>query len=135
MRGILMQIYYKHQINMLRGKGATYSDISTKLGLSENTIKSHCRRNNIGTFCEVCAECGENLLHIPKKKRKRFCSDNCRMAWWAKNPEARTHRAVYNFVCNQCQKPFTAYGNDKRKYCSMGCSVAARGKSSTNESI
>ena len=128
-----MQSYHKHQINMLRGKGSTYSDIAEKLGLSENTIKSHCRRNNIGTSFEVCAECRMKLIHLPQKKRKRFCSDNCRMAWWAKNPEARTRKAVYDFVCNQCKKPFTAYGNNKRKYCSMGCSVAARGNGNTKE--
>jgi tRNA(Ile)-lysidine synthase TilS/MesJ len=123
-----MEIYHKHQINMLRGKGATYADIATKLGLSENTIKSHCRRNNISTSFEVCAECGVQLVHLSHKKRKRFCSDNCRMAWWAKNPEARTRKAEYSFVCNQCQKPFTAYGNNKRKYCTTACAVAARGK-------
>ena len=122
-----MQTYQKHQISVLRGKGATYASIAVELGLSENTVKSHCRRHGIVTGTEVCPECGQRLVHLPKKKPKRFCSDKCRLAWWAKHPEAQNRKAVYKFICPRCEKAFTAYGNAKRKYCSGAC---ARGVSS-----
>jgi endogenous inhibitor of DNA gyrase (YacG/DUF329 family) len=119
--------YQKHRIAMMRGKGATYATIAAEIGVSESTIQSHCRRNGITNTYEKCPECGKRLEHIQKKKPKRFCSDKCRMAWWAKNPDAINRQAVYNFICSQCKEPFSAYGNAKRKYCSQACAVAARG--------
>jgi endogenous inhibitor of DNA gyrase (YacG/DUF329 family) len=106
---------------MMRGRGATYATIAAELGVPESTVKSHCRRQGITTAFETCPECGKRLEQLPKRKPKRFCNDKCRMAWWAKNPEARNRHAVYNFVCPQCGEPFTAYGNAKRKYCSVVC--------------
>ena len=38
----------KQRIEYLRGKGDSYAAIAADLGISENTIKSYCRRNNIG---------------------------------------------------------------------------------------
>jgi endogenous inhibitor of DNA gyrase (YacG/DUF329 family) len=113
---------------MMRGKGATYAAIAAEIGVSENTVKSHCRRKGIATTYETCPECGKRLIQPLKRKKKRFCSDICRMAWWSKNPEARNKNndAIYHFICLQCKKPFTAYGNAKRKYCSRKCSMLAR---------
>ena len=123
-----MNAFQKHRIVIMRGSGATYAVIAAELDLSESTVKSHCRRQGISTVYEFCPECGVGLAHLPKKKPKRFCSDKCRMAWWAKNPEAVNRQAVYNHICLLCRKPFTAYGNAKRKYCSLICAVAARGE-------
>ena len=33
------------------------------------------------------------------------------------------HKAVYTYECACCGKPFTAYGNSHRKYCSHECYV------------
>ena len=124
-----MNILQKQQIIELRGKGTTYSNIAAELGISENTVKSYCRRNGIGhekDKVEVCSECGLSLIHLPSKRQKRFCSEKCRLTWWAKHPEALNRRAVYDFVCCKCGSNFTAYGNAKRKYCSRKCSDEAR---------
>lgn len=59
---------------------------------------------------------------------EKFCSDNCRTAWWNAHPEKVNRRAVYHFTCAHCGKPFTAYGNAKRKYCSHACYIADRYK-------
>lgn len=124
-----MNISQKNKINELRGKGETYAAIAIEIGVSGNTVKSFCRRNGVGVIKEnfdVCPECGMSLMHLPHKRQKRFCSDNCRMAWWAKHPEALNKKAVYCFVCPNCGKEFTAYGNSKRKYCSRACTSKAR---------
>jgi len=124
-----MNINQKMKIGEMRGQGMTYSAIAIELGLSENTVKSYCRRNNLGSVKapnNVCPECGVSLIHLPHKRQKRFCSDKCRLAWWAKHPEALNRKAVYHFVCPICKNDFTAYGNAKRKYCSRSCCAAAR---------
>ena len=124
----------KQRIEFLRAKGESYAAIADDLGISENTIKSYCRRNNIGvaikqeqsTPTATCANCGCPLTHTPGAKHKRFCSVGCRMAWWKANPEAVDRKALYHFVCPTCGRSFEAYGNANRKYCSRTCFGAAR---------
>lgn len=124
----------KQRIEYLRGKGESYAAIANALGISQNTIKSYCRRNNIGvaimpeplTTTDICANCGRPLNHTQGTKHKRFCSDTCRMDWWKSHPEAVNRKAVYQFVCPTCGTEFEAYGNAHRKYCSRTCFGAAR---------
>ena len=124
----------KQRIEFLRGKGESYAAIADNLGISENTVKSHCRRYNIGVAIQQeqsvatnnCANCGCSLRYTPGAKQKRFCSDNCRMAWWNAHPEAVNRKAVYSFICPTCRESFETYGNANRKYCSRACFGVAR---------
>lgn len=125
----------KQQIEILRGKGKSYAAIAETLGISKNTVKSYCHRNNLNSAFAadpiqpmdgVCVNCGEPLTYTPGSKKKRFCSDKCRLDWWAAHPEAMKRKAVYHFVCPVCGTAFTAYGNAKRKYCSRACASSAR---------
>ncbi len=59
---------------------------------------------------------------------KDTLSDKCRTVWWNSHPEAVNRKAVYSFTCAHCGKPFTAYGNAGRKYCSHACYIADRYK-------
>jgi endogenous inhibitor of DNA gyrase (YacG/DUF329 family) len=119
----------KERIEYLRGKNDSYAAIAADLGMSENTVKSYCRRNNIGIAIKdeqpvttsTCANCGCPLRHTRGSKQKRFCSDQCRMAWWKAHPEAVNRRAVYHFVCPICGTEFESYGNARRRYCSRTC--------------
>jgi hypothetical protein len=88
----------------LRGKGESYTAIAAAIGASENTVKSYCRRNGLGSDAvaqrkravdKACGYCGEPLHHTPGAKKKRFCSDWYRMKWWAKHPEAVQKKAIY----------------------------------------
>ena len=125
-----MTIIQKKQVAYLREKGESYAVIASAIGTSENTVKSYCRRNGLGSEAvaqrkqatnEVCGYCGEPLHHTPGAKKKRFCSDRCRMRWWAKHPEIIQKKAIYHFTCKTCSKPFESYGNAYRKYCSRAC--------------
>ena len=129
----------KQQIAVLRGKGESFTAISVALDISINTVKSYCRRNNLVPGYPVtvipppstvpsntCPHCGCSLLHIPGKKKKRFCSDTCRMAWWKAHPEVVNRKAIYHFSCPACGIAFESYGNAHRKYCSRACLAAAR---------
>ena len=119
----------KQQVARLRGMGKSYAAIADLLGITENTIKSYCRRNRVGigepkaqrVAEDTCANYGCPLEHRPGAKRKRFCSDTCRMAWWKSHPEAVNRKAIYHFVCPVCGVEFESYGNAHRKYCSRAC--------------
>jgi endogenous inhibitor of DNA gyrase (YacG/DUF329 family) len=120
----------KEEIIRMRGEGHSYSMIAATLGISENTVKSFCRRNRLGGVAgthadkregRFCRQCGKVLTASPQSKTKRFCSDKCRMAWWKAHPEAVARKAVYKLVCEHCGEAFESYGNKKRKYCSRAC--------------
>ena len=121
-------------IEKLRNKGAGYKAIAQKLGLSVNTVKSHCRRNGLtgkqsGTDAiEVlfCKKCGKKLTQSVGAKQKSFCSDECRLSWWKEHPEKVKRKAYYELTCAYCQKAFHSYGNKNRKYCSHECYIADR---------
>ena len=125
----------KRKIALLRSKSKSYAHISSALGISENTIKSYCRRNKLGAdFIKtlqkpgesICENCSNPITSALRAKRKRFCSDKCRMLWWKANPECINQMAIYNFTCARCGTGFSSYGNKGRKYCSHACYVAAR---------
>lgn len=121
-------------IGKLRNKGVGYKAIAQKLGLSVNTVKSHCRRNGLtgkrsGTdTIEVlfCKKCGKKLTQTEGAKQKSFCSDECRLSWWKEHPEKVKRKAYYELTCAYCQKAFHSYGNKNRKYCSHECYIADR---------
>ena len=120
-----MTVSQKQKILAMRENGGKYSVIAAEFGLSENTVKSICRRNTLVASAnpdtDFCLQCGKPLVCIPKKKQKKFCSDKCRMAWWNVHPEAMSRKAVYKFVCVQCGADFESYGDADRKFCSRAC--------------
>ena len=135
MEELTMTGIQKQRIEYLRGKGESYAAIAADLSISTNTVKSYCRRNNLGVGYvaelptetdDTCENCGKPLHHTPGSKRKRFCSDKCRLRWWKAHPESMNQKAVYNFTCPNCDIAFSAYGNKGRKYCSHDCYVADR---------
>ncbi len=127
----------KSEIVRMRKSGTSYSKISQITGISKNTIKSFCRRNNVlvdadsdndgkeGLYCKYCKKM---LKKISGRKIPKFCSKECRTKWWNSHPEAVNRKAVYTFTCAGCKRIFTAYGNKGRKYCSHGCYINARFK-------
>lgn len=131
-----MTMKQKQQIAILRGRSDSYNKIAAALGIPVNTVQSYCRRNGLGAcyatpkpeadMADVCPNCGRLLIHTPGSKRKRFCSDKCRSAWWKTHPEALNRKAIYHFICPKCGKAFESYGNDHRKYCSKTCLADAR---------
>ena len=125
----------KYLIERLRASGQGYKAVAKAVGLPKETVKSFCRRNSVfGNHTQAvekekkgfCPQCGKAVERKEKTKPRRFCSAACRQAWWNAHPERVGRKAVYTFVCEKCGKPFTAYGNDNRKYCSHVCYIKAR---------
>ncbi len=96
-----MTIFQKEQVRRMRREGFGYSKIAAYLGISENTIKSFCKRNNLGGLmavskpeqqgikkevCASCKNCGKSIEQRLGVKQRKFCSDECRMLWWRNHP-------------------------------------------------
>ncbi|MBT9173174.1 MAG: hypothetical protein DDT21_01564 [Syntrophomonadaceae bacterium] len=125
-----MTYQQKEKIRLMRGEGFSYAKIAAALSISENTVESFCRRNNLGgvsmgiakqCYGALCRQCKTLLTHTVGAKQKRFCSSRCRLAWWNTHPEALRRKAIYTFICAHCGATFESYGNKKRKYCSRAC--------------
>ena len=139
-----MNIQQRTEITSLRSQGFGYTKIAQALGLSKNTVKSYCKRNNLsGVALEnsdvpilspsFCLECGKEIMQASGRKEKKFCSDECRHRWWNAHPEKINRKAVYSYTCAGCGKPFTAYGNSHRKYCCHACYIADRFKGDSGD--
>lgn len=123
------------QVQKLRAEGYGYGKIAEKLGIGINTIKTYCRRHAIGGVAvkpkeddgqKFCLCCGIPVKQTAGRKEKKFCSDKCRNSWWNSNLDRVNRKANYEFVCPNCRKTFTAYGNKNRKYCSHACYIEDR---------
>ena len=128
----------KAEIRKLRSSGHGYATIADALGLTKNQVSAFCRRNNlsgnIGTTgagqpdSNCCQNCGKPLTQLPGRKKVKFCSEACRRAWWNSHLDRVNRKAIYEYTCAGCGRPFSAYGNSRRKYCSHECYIRARFK-------
>lgn len=128
----------KNQILRLRADGLGYGKVAQELGISVNTVKSFCRRNSAGSKpveksqsklsgeVTLCENCGTEIQQILKRKKKRFCCDKCRNAWWNRHLDTVKRKSLYTFICPHCGREFTVYGDKRRKYCSHECYIADR---------
>ena len=125
----IMTNQQKDQITALRSQGYGYKKIAQIMELSDNTVKSFCKRNNVSSPVTIphkescCPQCGREIIQTGKTKKRRFCSDECRKLWWKEHPNLSSKTAVYSFVCAECGNRFTAYGNRNRKFCCHDCYV------------
>ena len=119
----------KDRIAEMRRQGCTYAKIAETLSISENTIKTYCRRTRLNEdnvkAALVCKLCGNPIEVKDKHRARQFCSDKCRAAWWYAN-RGNKPRTEYHLTCANCGKPFVSAGNKARKYCSHQCYIAAR---------
>lgn len=118
----------KDAILALRQQGRSYQKIAEQLILSPNTVKSVCHRSGAETpapeisTLDTCKNCGATLPPGFRGRKRTFCSDKCRYAWWNRS----RRKQPYCLTCYCCGKPFISYGNRKRKFCSRECYVLSR---------
>ena len=129
-----MTINEKQTIDRLRAQGKQYKEIAADTGLGLSAIKMYCQRKNEETAVDgYCLQCGKPLSFIPQKKKKKYCSDACRMKWWNTHQDQVNRRSGIGQECPLCGRPFLVYGNKRRVYCSRECYARARMKESPNE--
>lgn len=117
----------KEKIHKFRMQGYGYIKIAQELGISENTVKSYCRRNKLtGEYTKCsCKYCGKKLT---SDKQVSFCSESCRKKYWTENQTLINRKSAVNYVCPICKQLFTDYARKHRKYCSHKCYIAERYK-------
>lgn len=110
-----------------RRKGAGYKAIASATGLDRDAVRYYCKRHGLDGG-SACPNCGRSLTQPQRGRRRRFCGEACRRAWWAKHPEAIQHKetALYTQTCQCCGKQFTVYGNSRRRYCGHACYISDR---------
>lgn len=132
----------KQKVKELRLEGLGYQAIARIVGLSRDSVRSFCKWHDLaGHGCVValnitekklknvlCLHCDTPLIHKPKGRTRKFCSDTCRQSWWSEHQEAKNQneKAIYNYTCRYCGRDFSAYGNRNRKYCSHSCYIKHR---------
>jgi len=125
------------KIGNLRNAGLGYKKIAELMELSENTVKTYCKRHGLGgnrayrkkaddSGMPLCIGCGKPVKQNPGRKVKKFCSDKCRTTWWNAHLDRVKRKAIYDFECAYCKKTFTVYGNAHRKYCCHECYIFDR---------
>ncbi|WP_022761860.1 LIM domain protein [Butyrivibrio sp. AD3002] len=126
----------KYQIEIFRAQGIGYTEIAKKMGISVNSIKTYCRRHDLGgkrgyvaagpiNVC-ACENCGKPVIQNAGRKKKRFCCDRCRNEYWNSHLDQVNRKANYEVICKNCGKTFIAYGNKNRKYCCHDCYLEDR---------
>lgn len=128
----------RSRIVELQQKGYGYKKIATITGLPQNTVKSYCSRHPVqkNDFAEsegLCRNCKKPLEQTPHKRKRMFCSDACRMAWWNAHPERVQRKACYTLACRNCGKQFESYGNSHRVFCSRDCYLKFHRKEADHE--
>lgn len=133
-RNALMTNAERDYIIRYRQAGKSCAEISRIMGLSANTVKSFCQRNNIvpiapNTRVElpalseaVCLCCGEKVTQQPHRKPKRFCSDACRLRWWHAHRDMEKN--AVDRRCFSCGRVFRS--SREQKYCSHACYIKSR---------
>ena len=124
-----------NEILTLRKKGLGYKAIATRVGMSRDAVRAVCKARGLDGFGEaaklnyeerkdeMCFYCGLPLVQPEGRgRKKRFCSDKCRKAWWARNSQNRTPGAqTVTHRCAGCGEFFMSFRSQNRKYCTAEC--------------
>ena len=91
-----------------------YIKIARELRISENTVKSFCRRKRLNGAADmavplsewdksICPCSGADARQNPGCKVKKFSSDKCNNKWWNSYLVQVERKANYEFVCACCK--------------------------------
>lgn len=120
----------RNRVRTLRNRGLSYKQVADEVGLSINTVKTFCRRDNRNPAPETaegfCRFCGKKLIQAPGARSRKYCSRKCKEKYWTAHRSELAHKITYTCTCAHCGKEFTFYGKRDRKYCSKECYFAER---------
>lgn len=140
--GDMMNEKDKQKIINLRKKGKGYLAIANETGLSRDAVRKYCKRHHIEGVAAaaklnlneriqqgaVCQCCGKEIQQPLRGRRRKFCSDKCRAAWWAQNYSSHNfgENSMHKIICANCGTEFRSYSNRNRKFCSHECYIESR---------
>lgn len=119
------------QIEELRRQGLGYRQIAERLNLSVSKMRYYCRSRPAPTPMDMvfglCLYCGKPLEHTPRHKKKKFCTEKCRRAWWKEHPKEINRKKELVCTCEFCGKEFPT-ARDDAHFCSRYCYALSRRK-------
>jgi len=122
----------KEKVRYWRGEGLGYKTVAAKAGVTENAVKSFCKRNGLtgepvsDTACRQCGKPLEGASPFTPTPRKKFCGDACRSQWWNAHAYLREPNSQNRRTCIHCGAEFFSDPCKNRKYCGHPCYVAHR---------
>ena len=71
----------------------------------------------------ICPYCGGQFEYSRSSggQRRKYCSDECRVAYWREHQHLVQHKVVRRAVCQHCGQEFEDCRTQGRKYCSREC--------------
>ena len=111
----------KVTIYRLKKKGYTAADISKATGVAYGTIRSMFSRHPEYKEEGVCQCCGKHFEITIINPFKRFCSKECKQAYWNNNRKIEHRKSTVKQICPCCGKEFINYGIKEQIYCSRDC--------------
>lgn len=130
----------RQKIRKLRTQGYGYLRISEELGISPNTIRSFCKKENIAGYIKVgeqlkgkdnlvvCKQCGKKFYQIAGRKKKIFCSSACCSVYWSNHKDKQRRFIPQKYECLICGKEYYEYPTRNRKFCSRECYYISKRK-------
>lgn len=78
------------KVDNMRRSGFGYKRIAQFLGLSKDAVKYYIGKTEgkikieaTGvTLKDICPNCGSLLIQTPHKRKKKYCSNRCRLQAW-----------------------------------------------------
>ena len=111
----------KVTIYRLKRKGYTAADISKVTGVPYGTIRSVFSRHPEYKEEGVCQCCGKHFEITIINPFKRFCSKECKQAYWNNNRKIEHRKSTVKQICPCCGQEFINYGIKEQIYCSRDC--------------
>ena len=109
-----MTDYQKEQILILKNSGVSIRSISLELKIPKSTVADFIQL--AGNDKSICPMCKKLFTQAPKRKPRKFCSDNCRYKY------NRMKREII-FTCKECGRTFTDLNHLHRSFCSRKCYI------------
>jgi len=127
----------REQIIHMRREGIGYRNIGKELSLSRDVVRNYCKSINMGGYGidikgddndNHCLMCNKEFVKNDTGRKRKFCSEECRRAYWKKHPELM-QKKTHTYTCPNCNEEFTTVTRGQ-KFCSHDCYIRFRFKES-----
>ena len=111
-----MTLEEKQKVLELRKLNKGYGEIAKILGVSKSSITTFLKRDNLS---ETCLNCGKKIIQTKGHRKRKFCSDKCRIESWKISKDNKFGNIEK--TCRYCGCHFLSYVSKDTKYCSRKC--------------
>ena len=111
-----MTLEEKQKALELRKQGKGYGEIAKTIGVSKSSITTFLKRDNLSETCPIC---GKKIIQKNGHRKRKFCSDKCRIESWKISKDNKFGNIEK--TCRYCGCHFLSYVSKDAKYCSRKC--------------